>query len=195
VEDRTTTELVALARDADEVAWKALVHRYRNVIWAASASFRFDRDTRDDVFQMTCLRLIDHLDSIREPERLAGWLSVTARRECLAIIRERARWNPQDDFESNAADGPPVDSAVIRDETVRIVAAALAEIEERCQELLRLVVAEPPLGYETIAEILGVPVGSIGPTRARCLEKLARRPGIVGISWEGTSSDKAVGTS
>lgn len=194
MDERTTTELVALARSGDDLAWKAIVHRYRNVIWAATATFRFDRDTRDDVFQMTCLRLIDHIDAIREPERLAGWLAVTARRECLAIVRERARWNPQEDFDGDPADDPSVDVALIRDETVRTVAAALAELDERCQELLRLVVAQPPLGYETIAEMLGLPIGSIGPTRARCLEKLARRPAIARISRPSSTSEKTVET-
>ena len=157
MDEPTTTQLVERARDGDDGAWAALVRRFANVIWAASASFAFDRDTRDDVFQMTCLRLLDHLDAVREPERLAGWLAVTARRECLAVVRDRSRWLAHDDFDDVLSAAPDVDHEMQRN--------------------------------ETIAELLGRPIGSIGPTRARCLEKLGRRPAIVRIT-EGPASSE-----
>ena len=189
MDEPTTTQLVERARDGDDGAWAALVRRFANVIWAASASFAFDRDTRDDVFQMTCLRLLDHLDAVREPERLAGWLAVTARRECLAVVRDRSRWLAHDDFDDVLSAAPDVDHEMQRNETISAVAEALDEIDAPCRELLRLLVSDPPLSYETIAEILGRPIGSIGPTRARCLEKLGRRPAIVRITDGPASSE------
>lgn len=182
VDGATTTELVERALAGEEPAWAALVERFQGVIWTASSSFRFDRSTRDDVFQLTCLRLLDHLGTIREPERLAGWLAVTARRECLRIVRDRARWQSDEGIDRIEAVSAGADAAMLRDETVRIVAAALDELDDACQQLLRLLVSEPPLGYESIAELLGRPIGSIGPSRARCLEKLGRRPSILRIT-------------
>ena len=178
MEEPTTTQLVERARDGDDGAWADLVRRFANVIWAASASFAFDRDTRDDVFQMTCLRLLDHLGAVREPERLAGWLAVTARRECLAVVRDRARWLAHDDFDDVLSAAPDVDHDLQRNETISAGAEALEEIDAPCRELLRLLVSDPPLSYETIAELLGRPIGSIGPTRARCLRKLEASPSV-----------------
>jgi RNA polymerase sigma factor (sigma-70 family) len=186
----TTTELVVRARAGDDAAWRALIHRFRNVIWAATRTFRFDRTTRDDVFQMTCLRLVDHLGSVREPERLAGWLAVTARRECLAIVRDRMRLQPRAGFDDVGSTEPGAEAIAIRDETVAAVAAALDELDEDCRELLRLLVVDPPLGYEAIATLIGRPIGSIGPTRARCLEKLSRRPSIASIKPPLVSSER-----
>jgi RNA polymerase sigma factor (sigma-70 family) len=194
VDELTTTELVRLALDDDSTAWSTLIVRYRRVVWAATSGFRFDNDTRDDVFQLTWLRLLDNLAALREPERLAGWLATTARRECLLVIRERSRVQPADDLGHDRDAGiPDHDADLIRTETVRHVAEALDGITPECRELLRLLSADSELGYSEIAEILGWPIGSIGPKRARCLKQLGRQPSIARITRRSPSSDRAGG--
>lgn len=195
MDDLSTTELVARALRGDESAWEALVRRYGDVIWAATSKFRLDRDTRAEVFQMTCLHLLDHLESVREPEKLAGWLWTTARHECLAVIRERSRTRPYPDLDTvRGGWAPDFDAGMMRDETVRAVCEALEHLDERCQQLLRLLVADPPLTYEEIAEVMSFPIGSIGPTRARCLDKLGRQRSIRRITARTASSDRTGGT-
>lgn len=152
--------------------------------------FRLDHDTARDVYQTVWLRLAEHLDRIREPGRLAGWLGQTTRNECVGVVRQRSRIVLSDEPEQVRAGGEPVDlagwaepgSRLERDETRAEVAAAFERLGERCQELLRLLVCDPPVSYETISESLGIPVGSIGPTRARCLQTLRSTPEISRIS-------------
>jgi RNA polymerase sigma factor (sigma-70 family) len=192
VDEPATTELVELAKRGDGEAWRRLVDRYRRVVWSATYGFRFDRATRDDICQLAWMRLVDHLDRIREPERLGGWLATTARRECIAVVRMRARTDVRDDVGDEVpAAVPELDSSLIRAETTRVVAEAFEELDAACRQLLRLLVAEPPLSYGEISAMLGMPVGSIGPTRARCLEKLGRRPSIRRISERIGSSHRS----
>lgn len=175
----TNGELLRRAGQGDEQAWATLVRRHSRAIWAVASGFSFDDATRQDVYQLTWLRLLDHIDSIREPERLVGWLATTARRECLAIVRAVARTAPDDQLDRLASGADEVDAGALRDERRRALATAFAELDPRCRQLLRLVLHEPAIPYADIAEILEMPVGSIGPTRARCLERLKKRPSLV----------------
>jgi RNA polymerase sigma factor (sigma-70 family) len=178
VQDVDTTTLLRRASEGDEAAWGDLVDRYAGVVWSVARGFRFDDATAADVSQTVWLRLAERHGSIRDPERLAGWLATTTRHECYRITRRRRREVVDDDVvDPRATDFTPVDEALVAaDETVEAL-AAFAQLPDHCRELLRLLCADPPPDYATIAGTLGRPIGSIGPTRQRCLERLRRLVG------------------
>jgi RNA polymerase sigma factor (sigma-70 family) len=166
-------ELVRAAAAGDQAAWDAIVARFGNLVWATVRAHRLSRDDAAEVAQTTWLRLVENLDRIRDPERLGGWLATTARRECLRHIRLRARELPTEDadvFESPSDDAPGL--ALLTDERDRGLWRAFGRLSERCQSLLRLLVSAGEPSYEEIGIALDMPVGAIGPTRMRCLEKL-----------------------
>jgi RNA polymerase sigma factor (sigma-70 family) len=124
---------------------------------------------------MTWLRLVENLNRISDPERLAGWLATTTRRECLQLLRKSRRDRPavNDDALTDIADpGGPVDAAMLLDERDRALWRALGSIGERCQQLLRVLMASPPPTYKDVAAALDMSIGTIGPARQRCLDKL-----------------------
>lgn len=170
----TTTELVQAAAEGNRQAWDSLVDRYARLVWSVIRGFRLDEATAGDVSQTVWLRLVENLEKIRDPEKLASWLATTARNEAIRTKRIYERTVPTAvEFQIIDSD-PAVDARLLASERDAEVAAAFATLDEDCQQLLRAVTADPPLDYETIAAMLGRPIGSIGPTRARCLEKLRR---------------------
>jgi RNA polymerase sigma factor (sigma-70 family) len=180
--------LVKRAADGDSGAWDALVERFSPLVWSVTRSLGLGRADAADVFQTTWLRLVEHLGRVREPERLGGWLAVTARHEGYRTLRRAGRALPTDDestFDAPAAQAE-LDGRLLADERDRDLWGAFARIPERCRGLLRLLVADPPLSYQQIAELLDMPIGGIGPTRARCLDKLR-----VVLTETGISTDPA----
>jgi RNA polymerase sigma factor (sigma-70 family) len=191
VESDTTTDLLRRAGSGDNSAWTEIVSRYGRVVWASTYGFRFDHATREDVFQLAWLRLMDSLHSIDDPERLGGWLTTTTRRECLKLVKSRARTQPVGSFDDDHDQlAPHVDAAIVRAETIRDVARGFDELGVDCRELLRLCFADPRMSYSEISQTTGMPIGSIGPRRQRCLEKLASSPSVRRIIDElkGSSS-------
>ena len=167
------TQLVERAAHGDVAAWNDLVDRFSSLVWATARAHRLSRDDAADVAQTTWLRLVEHLDRIREPERLGGWLAITARRESLRSLRLNGRELPSDDadaFESPADDSPEL--GLLTGERDTALWRAFARLCERCQALLRLLAAPTEPSYDEVGAALGMPVGAIGPTRGRCLEKL-----------------------
>jgi RNA polymerase sigma factor (sigma-70 family) len=166
-------QLVRAAAVGDQAAWNALVERFQGLVWATARAHRLTRADASDVAQTVWLRLVENLDRIRDPERLGAWLATTARRECLRHIRLHGREQLSDDadvFESPSDD--PLEVALLTGERDTALWQAFARLSERCQTLLRLLVSEDEPSYETIGAALGMPIGAIGPTRMRCLEKL-----------------------
>jgi RNA polymerase sigma factor (sigma-70 family) len=142
------------------------------MVWSVARGFRLDDATAKDVTQTVWLKLIENIDSIKDAERLPGWLATTCRRESLRVTRARERDTPTDfafDIEDSA---PSLEDVLIGDEESRVIVAAFRSLDEACRELLRLLTIEPALSYEEMSEITGRPIGSLGPTRARCVEKL-----------------------
>jgi RNA polymerase sigma factor (sigma-70 family) len=179
------TDLVARARNGDEQAWDALVERYAPLIWSICRKYRLDRADADDVGQGVWLQLVDHLDRIRDPAALPGWLVTTTRRECGRVLRV-AR-GPH-------AAGYVPDLETIPDPRAGMVGQELLEAERHAalreafrhlshfdQQLMALLIQDPPASYAEISAKLGIPVGSIGPHRGRCLEKLRRHPAIAAL--------------
>jgi RNA polymerase sigma factor (sigma-70 family) len=173
--------LMRRAGDGDRTAWNEIVDEYSVLLWSVVRGFRLGEAQGADAVQTTWLRLVEHLDGIRDPARLAGWLRTTARRVCVDAIRESGREYPVGaDRESPGRmrsgspdpveDGP--ESTALRHEREALVRTALAGLPERHRSLLTLLVASPPVSYEEIGARLGMPVGSIGPTRARVLGRL-----------------------
>jgi RNA polymerase sigma factor (sigma-70 family) len=168
-------ELVRAAAAGDETAWEAIVNRFSSLVWATARAHRLSRDDASDVAQTTWLRLVEHLDLIREPEKLGAWLATTARHESLRAIRRRGREQPSDEpdlFEAPADDF--FDRLVLDRERDRLLWHAFARLSERCKTLLRLLIADEEPSYEEISSALGMPIGAIGPTRMRCLDKLRK---------------------
>ena len=167
------TQLVRAAAAGDQAAWNEIVARYEGLVWATARAHRLSHADAGDVAQTTWLRLVEHLDRIREPEGLGGWLATTARRECLRHLRLHGRESPSDNvdlFEAPADDLPGL--ALLTEERDQALWRAFARLGERCQALLRLLVSADEPSYAEIGAALDMPVGAIGPTRSRCLEKL-----------------------
>lgn len=143
------------------------------MVWSVARGFRLDDASAKDVSQTVWLKLIENVDSINDPERLPGWLATTCRRESLRVARAGERAIPTQ-FEYDVEDtvSPSLDEMLIDDEESRFVVQAFKTLDDMCQQLLRLMTIEVELSYEEISAITGRPIGSLGPTRARCLEKL-----------------------
>jgi RNA polymerase sigma factor (sigma-70 family) len=170
-----TATLLAGAAAGDQAAWEKLVDRYANLVWSVARSFRLSDADAADVSQATWLRLVQHLGEIRQPQRLGAWLATTTRREALAVLRRASRDRPVGDLEVLVAlaEKDPLPEAGLllreRDDELR---AAVAALPDRCRRLLRIMLTEPSPSYDEVAAAMGMPVGSIGPTRSRCLEHL-----------------------
>lgn len=179
-------DLLVLATRGERSAWDALVDRFGQMVWSVARGYRLDEATAKDVTQTVWLKLIENIDSIKDPERLPGWLATTARREALRVARGRERDVPTD-FEFDVEDpGPSLDEMLIDEEESRFAVQAFKTLDDVCRELLRLMTIDPPLSYEELSELTGRPIGSLGPTRARCLEKL--RSAITRITTRGGGS-------
>jgi RNA polymerase sigma factor (sigma-70 family) len=174
--------LVRSASSGDSAAWNAIVDRFSSLVWATARAHRLSREDASDVAQTTWLRLVEHLDRIREPERLGAWLATTARHESLRVIRRGVREQPSDDadlFEAPADE--TLDRLLVDPERDGLLWRAFAQLSLRCKSLLRLLMADEEPSYEEVAAALGMPIGAIGPTRGRCLEKLRGAAEIAGL--------------
>jgi RNA polymerase sigma factor (sigma-70 family) len=190
VDPDDTGQLMRAAAGGDEVAWRGLVARFSSLVWAITRAHRLPGADAADVFQTTWLRLAEHIGRIEHPERVGAWLATAARRECLQNLRSAGRVAPTDDvdrLDMAPAMGNPTEDAVLaaeaeREDADRAAAMwqAFGRLSGRCRELLRVLMASPPPSYAEVAAALGVPLGSIGPTRARCLQRL--RDELAGIS-------------
>ncbi len=192
--DLLVTDLVTRAGNGEKQAWDALVERYSPLIWAICRRHRLrDADARAASHNVW-RQLARHLDEVQDPGALAGWLAVTAWRECGNVRPATAA--PQSAGE--LADARPEPSQQARTaEQERLVAerhAALREAFSRlspcCQRLLTLLIDEPSMQDTEISARLGIPVSSIGPTRGRCLDKLRRDPAVTALTSAGTAPRK-----
>jgi len=171
-----TGDLLARAARGDDDAWREIVARYQRLVYATVWGFRLAPEDAEDVFQETFLRLHRHAARLRNPAGLARWIALTARRLCLDHLeRRRVRGEIQmaDDYIDPA---PEASEQLERLERAQAIREALALLSPRCRVLLEhLYFRAEPLSYRDIARVLDMPVGSIGPTRARCLESLLRK--------------------
>jgi len=174
----TESEMANLVRQAsagDRAAWDTIVSKYVSLVWAVALQQGLNSADAADVAQSTWLRLLEHIDDIRDPSRLGAWLATTARRESLRVIALRRRLVPEAD--PTAFDGPDLmlaelDERLLAEERGQHVREAFSTLPPAWQSLISLLMADPPMSYQEIGEMLGVPVGSIGPTRGRCMTRM-----------------------
>jgi len=169
--------LLELAAQGDQSAWNELVNKYGGLVRSVAGSFRLQAADVYDVAQTTWLRLVQHLHSIRDPERLAGWLAMTATRESLSVIRKASRQDPVAMVDETSDPDPAVDaerSAENRD-TARHLWTTVAELPPRQRSLLIALFRDELDSYHDVAAKCSMPIGSIGPTRARALSHLQHR--------------------
>lgn len=189
----TDVSLLERCREGDAAAWEALVARYRRLVWSIILKYRLSDESREDVFQQVFTALVQHIDDVREEGALASWLSTTAKRVCWRVTARAARdvtrtaslhANPE-----QSIDPPMIEHEAAAFESLderQRVRTGLERLGGKCRDLLEALfgaTGEP--NYIVIAEKLGIRVGSIGPTRARCLEKLADVLQTLGFSAPG----------
>jgi RNA polymerase sigma factor (sigma-70 family) len=179
------TDLVTRARTGDKRAWDALVERYAPLIWSICRRHRLGRADAEDVGQSVWLRLADQLDKIREPAALPGWLATTTCRECGRVLRAaHGPHAPACAFDAGNLPDEQADTAgqeLLAAERHAALREALTRLPPDGQRLIALLIADPPVPYAEISAKLGIPVGSIGPTRRRCLDKLRRDPALTAL--------------
>jgi RNA polymerase sigma factor (sigma-70 family) len=181
--DDSDLELVLACRRGDQLAWEKLVRRYQRLIYAIPRRAGLSEDDAAEIFQDVFTTLFEKLNDIQEPERLQAWLVTTTRRRTLRTISRRPEKLRSDEDEDEGASVAEMmsDPALLPDEKLLLleeqhqIRTAVSQLDERCQTLVKLLFyqREPP-SYAEVAQVLGVPEGSIGPTRARCLSKLLR---------------------
>ena len=179
-DDPYVIALVARATAGDQTAWDEVVERYAPLVWRIGVRYRLSADDIADVGQKVWMLLVEKIGSLREPAALPGWLARTTQRECLRVLGEARRHDhaelpPEDQMPTNP------DTALIEEELLvaernAALRAALADLPRGCRELLSMMICDPPCKYADISATLGMKIGSIGPLRARCLERLRHSP-------------------
>jgi RNA polymerase sigma factor (sigma-70 family) len=180
----SVTALVARAAAGDPSAWAEIVERYTPLLWAICRRYGLSDASAQDVGATVWLRLVERLGALREPAALPGWLATTTRNECLSVLRKGARQVPTEHDDMVLDDEPDTEHWLLLQERYVTLRQAFADLGERCKALLRLVFADPPIPYADIADRMGMPVGSVGPTRGRCLDTLRRHPTITDLLGE-----------
>jgi len=189
--DRHTDLSVVLkaASEGDQEAWNVITDRFTNLLWAVARSYRLSTDDAGDVVQNTWLRLLENVTTIHHPEALPGWLATTARREALGVLRRHGRdvLARTDDQMTDVADplAAELDVALLEDERDAQLWASVDQLSERCQHLLKALMAVDRPVYSEVSAAFDMPIGSIGPTRMRCLEHLRRLMAESGYSYDG----------
>lgn len=175
IADFDAVRLVRRAANGDPQAWESLVHKYGRLIWSITRDFKLVDGDAADVFQTTWMRLIEHIDRIEHPDRVGSWLAATARNECLRALAVRKRLvlsHEDEPFDGPATYEPEIDEALLAAERAEVVREAMTHLPRRWQRLMEMLMADPPATYAEISDELGLPMGSIGPTRGRCLARL-----------------------
>lgn len=175
--------LVSAAAEGDQSAWNEIVDRYTPLVVSVIYKHRLRPADAADVNQTLWLRLVEQIGRLREPEALPGWIMTTTRNECLRVLRVQQRTHLYDPLsESDALEAEQVDADVEADllavERRQALRDGFAELTDQCKRLLTKLMTDPPPSYQVVSEELAMPVGSIGPTRIRCLEKLRKTPAL-----------------
>lgn len=175
--EASDADLVRACARGERLAWEALVRRYERLVFSVARRSGLDEDAAADVFQRVFTSLVEHLDTLQQPDRLSAWLVTSAKRESWRVSRRAAAQRAVHAPEDHAADVPDTDTTaedeVVRLEEQDLVRRAVDCLDGRCRDLLQLMFySEVPVTYAEIATRLGIAEGSIGPIRGRCLERL-----------------------
>lgn len=175
VAELDVTRLVRRAANGDPRAWEQLIDKYGRLIWSITTGFKLVESDAADIFQTTWMRLIEHIDRIEHADRVGSWLAATARNECLRLLATRKRLvlvHENESFDGPVPHEPQIDEALLAAERAEVVREAMTHLPRRWQRLMEMLMSDPPASYAEISDELGLPVGSIGPTRGRCLARL-----------------------
>jgi RNA polymerase sigma factor (sigma-70 family) len=171
----STATLMERAGQGDQPAWGHLVDRYDPLVRSVARSFRLQAADVQDIAQTTWLRLVQNLQTIRDPERLAGWLAVTASRESLSVLRKASTHDLSPVMEETPDAAVDLETRAVNRAAAQDLWAAVADLSPRQQSLLVALFREEMDSYSDVAEKCSMPIGSIGPTRARALSQLQRK--------------------
>ena len=193
-DDGTVTGLVMRADNGDQRAWDALIERYSPLVWSICRRYGLDRADAEDIGQTVWMRLVKQLGNLREPAAIPGWLATTTHRECCWVLRT-AGSSRATAWAAGAENIPDSQSETAEQELLTAerhaaLREAFTSLSPFCQQLMALLIADPPVPYAQISATLGIPVGSIGPARRRCLDKLRCHPAITALmndSDDGTA--------
>jgi len=174
-------ELFDCARSGDESCWRELVDRHSALVWRVARTVVNDDHAATDAMQTAWLRLLENMDRILDPRAVKGWLCTTARREAITLSTKLARQRPEEpdgwllDGPTGGSDDPGELTAT--NQRNELVLQELRRLSQKCQQLLTL--AAHKVSYDEIAQVMDIAIGSIGPTRARCLDQLRKAPKII----------------
>jgi RNA polymerase sigma factor (sigma-70 family) len=195
-EESEVGTLVQASAKGDEAAWNALVRRYAPLVLAVIRSYQLAAADVQDVSQTVWLRLVEHLADLRAPEALPGWLVTTTQRECGRYQRRAQKTLPIDPHSDGIMkQGITVDPDldILRAELRQALRDGLAELSAQQQRLLRLRAADPPKSYQEISKMTGMPVGSIGPSLRRSLDRLRRTKAVQAYLATSTGASRIGG--
>ncbi len=183
--------LVMRAAEGDRTSWEALVDRFASMVLAVARKCGLSAADAADVSQTTWMRLVQHLDGIEQPGRVGAWLATTARRESLRVLRMSGRQIPTDHDEITNLGAPrsAADWNLLHAERNDALSAIFTDLPLRCQWILGSLAEGGAMSYEDLGRLLDMPIGSIGPTRARCLERLRRLASGLGLSISDVEPD------
>jgi RNA polymerase sigma factor (sigma-70 family) len=166
---KTDSELIHGCLKGDQASWDELIDKYQRLIYSIAHAFCQSREDQADVFQQVCLKLYQRLPELRDREALPAWLITVTRRQIAELYKSDRTFLPLDE------EHPDAEVRIAWIENAHIVERAMLDLPERCRLLIDLLYRNPTnLSYAEISKQLGIPVSSIGPTRARCLEKLRK---------------------
>jgi RNA polymerase sigma factor (sigma-70 family) len=178
-------DLVTRAGNGDKQAWDTLVERYAPLIWSICRRHRLGSADADDVGQRVWLQLVSQLDKIRDPAALPGWLATATQRECGAIRRatrrSQALGRVPDARHIPGQQTEMAEQELLTGERHAALHEAFTRLPPCCQRLIAVLIEDPPVPYAQISARLGIPIGSIGPSRRRCLDRLRRDPAIAAL--------------
>jgi RNA polymerase sigma factor (sigma-70 family) len=174
-EDPDLGALVRRALDGDPAALTWIVQRFDRFLRAVVRFYRLSPCDVDDVVQATWLQFIEHGRTLREPAAVKGWLATTARRQSLRVLQRRVREQPSDDpaLGEDLRVVEPHEELIAAERRATLY-SAVARLPVPSRRLMTLMIARPGMSYEQVGEALGIPVGSIGPTRLRCISRLSQ---------------------
>ena len=170
--DAALVALVYAARRGDNAAWGRLIDRFDPMLRGVARSYRLDPADVDDVVQGTWVLLYSHISELREPAALPGWVATTVRRQALRLLQSQTREQLTDDPDLGAADDQTPEAVVLEAERREALMRAVQALPDRQRRLVTMLVDQPSLDYQQLGELLHMPIGSIGPTRARGLARL-----------------------
>ena len=189
VSERRLAALVSAARAGDRAAVARLVEHFDPIVRGIARSYRLQPADVEDVAQATWIDLLEHLEAIRCPEALGGWLSTVTRRRAMRMLQSGSRELLTDDPRASLRcpdDDPP--ARLLAAERQSVLADAVAELPDRPRRMMTVLLADPAIDYNEISKLLSVPIGSIGPTRARSLSRLSRNGRLCALHRAGVAA-------